>query len=1019
VRQGRHGTNTHVHKKRGLVVIDSISMKRLALKSSVATFAALAAFGVMTPAMAQTAAAGQGDEETLEDIVVTGSRIARPNLESAAPVTVVGAEAIKEAGVNKIEDLFNQLPQVFTAQSSGVSNGANGTATVDLRNLGANRTLVLLDGRRLMPGAVTGNSAADLNFIPAALIQRVDILTGGASSTYGADAVAGVVNFTMNRKFEGVRIDANYNFYQHNNNNELARDIVNRRFTAPEGSVTHGGSFDATMIIGTGVNDGAGNVVAYVGYRKDSAITQDAYDYSVCTLNPQAASASNPNTAACGGSGTPAFTRLGGFTIPSLGASPGGYSVLASGITPYSALRDAYNFAPLNYYRRPSTRYTAGVFADYEINEHFKPFIDAQFMDYSTNAQIAPSGAFYSGRSVNCNNPFLLANNTLATAVCGTDINTNANRTILIGKRNVEGGPRFNEIGFNQFRLLAGVKGDITEAWKYEVSLQTGQVNYAATYRNDVSNARIDRALQVVNVNGVPTCRSVIDGSDPSCVPYNVFGAGTVTAAAANYIAIPLVLTGETKQTIVSGFVTGDLGKAGIQSPWAENGVAVVLGAEYRKESLSTQPDLAYINNDGAGQGGPTLPISGSYTVRDIFGEMSIPLASDAPFAHNLEIGLGYRYSTYKADGQSTSRSTWKITADWAPIEDFRLRGSFNRANRAPNIADLFTTPGLGLWSGSDPCVGAAPTATQAQCALTGLPANLYGTLAPNTAQQYNQVVGGNTAVEPEKVDTWTLGVVIEPKSILPNFNMTVDYFNIKVTDAIGVIGSQIVINQCIATGNPDFCSKIRRAPASTGPAAGSLWLDDSGFIDDSITNTGGVKTSGVDVAMQYRFDINDESSLSLTFAGTWLDKFVTQPFTGGFDYDCAGFYGTQCATTLPTWRHSFRVRYDTPWPVAVSLTWRYISSVKQDTSSTDPDLAGGVTLFDEELPSFNYFDLNFQFPVTEKLNLGLGIRNLFDKDPPLITQPNLPGTIGNGNTIVGTYDYLGRYIFMNATIDF
>ncbi|OYU74456.1 MAG: TonB-dependent receptor, partial [Alphaproteobacteria bacterium PA3] len=507
------------------------------------------------------------------------------------------SEAIKEFGATKIEDLTNALPQVFAGQNSGVSNGADGTATIDLRGLGASRTVVLIDGRRLMPGGVGGGAGADLNFIPAALVSGVEVLTGGASATYGADAVAGVVNFKMNRGFRGVRLDAQYGFYQHNNNGAL-RDTVNAsgRVTAPEGNVTTGEAYDATLAIGAGFDDDRGNVVAYAGYRHESAITQDKYDYSICTLNQNAGG----DGFACGGSGTPQRARFGGFsaanrTLAGLPASSAFTLLDNNSLRAYASGTDAYNFGPANYYRRPSERYTAGAFAEYEISDNFKPYMDVMFMDYSTDAQIAPSGAFYGPRTVNCDNPLLLANPTLATAACGAAKGTATNATILIGKRNTEGGNRYNDIGFNQFRIVTGMKGDIAEGWAYDVSAQMGQIKVANTYRNDVSSARINKALQVVSVGGVATCKSVVDGSDPSCVPYNVFNAGGISSAAAGYIGIPLVLTGTTKEKIFAGQVTGDLGTFGLQSPLSGEAVKVALGIENRTESLATQPDLAYI----------------------------------------------------------------------------------------------------------------------------------------------------------------------------------------------------------------------------------------------------------------------------------------------------------------------------------------------------------------------------------------------------------------------------------------
>jgi iron complex outermembrane recepter protein len=929
---------------------------------------------------------------------------------------------------------------------------------------------VLIDGRRLAPGGIGGSAAADLNFIPSALISNIQILTGGASSTYGADAVAGVVNFVMNRKFEGVRVDVNYNFFQHGNgsnntkfvntnNDSDLRSVINKRFNTPNGSTVDGGSLDGNLVFGAALGDGRGHVTAYAGFRQDQAITEDSRDYSTCTLNPDpnpAVTGVSGKTLACGGSGTPALTRFGNLVDPSkvrtqatdpdtmalLFDPDTGLPVLkpvavlgSRSITTGNTLRpfvtsDQFNFAPLNYYRRPSTRYSLGAFADYEINEHFTPYMDVMFMDYSTKAQIAPSGAFFGPRSVNCDNPLLLASPAIASAVCvvagktlgaatTSVLNTPTKVTVNIGKRNVEGGGRFNDIGFNQFRIVAGLKGDISDAWSYDVYAQFGQVGFASVYRNDVSDTRIDRALNVVNVGGVPTCQSVVDGTDPSCVPYNVFALGGVTQAAVNYISIPLVLTGKTRETLVSGYFSGDLGKMGLKSPFAESGPQLVLGAEYRKEDLATQPDLSYINGDGAGQGGPTLPIIGQYDVKDFFTELSLPLVQEKPFFNSLQVDLGYRYSTYNNGSKKTNASTYKIELGWSPIEDVKFRGSINRAVRAANIGELFANRSIGLFNGSDPCAGTAPEATAAQCANTGLAPSRYGTIESNSAGQYNSLSGGNLSLKPEKADTWTLGVVLQPKNFLPNFSLTVDYFNIKIADAINTVGAQVILDQCVATGNPFVCGKIKRSNAAG--AEGSLWLDSSGFIEDDTTNTGSVKTSGIDVAMNYKLDIGDTSSVGFKLDGTYLNKYITQPITNGFDYDCAGFYGLTCLTPSPKWRHSFRVKFNPAWPVNIAVTWRYVGGVKLDRTSADKDLSNKVipAPSDAKIGSQNYFDLAVGVPVSDKLNFRIGVRNILDRDPPIISQGSLPATIGNGNTIVGTYDYLGRNMFMNLTADF
>ncbi len=376
------------------------SMRERLLASSMICGAAL--LGLSSQAAAQTAS------EEVSEVVVTGTRIPSPNLESVSPVTAVSAAEIKATGVTRVEDMINSLPQAFAAQGSALSNGSTGTATISLRGLGATRTQVLIDGRRLMPGTpntLGGALAADINFIPSALIQRVDVLTGGASAVYGADAVGGVVNFIMMRNFEGVRIDAQYGLYQHDNGNDVASSVsaaasraANPEFFAlPKDNVRDGEMSQVTMVLGVNSPDGKGNVTAYAGYRHVEPILQGNRDFSSCTLNSGAAF--GPNS--CGGSGTAFPARVGGF-VTDITSS-------AQQFRPRVATRDVYNFGPSNYYQRPDDRYVLGAFGEYEITDWAKAYMDVMFMDDTSTYQIAPGGIFAGNFSINCANPLLSA----------------------------------------------------------------------------------------------------------------------------------------------------------------------------------------------------------------------------------------------------------------------------------------------------------------------------------------------------------------------------------------------------------------------------------------------------------------------------------------------------------------------------------------------------------------------------------------------------------------------------------
>ncbi|MEA3079524.1 MAG: hypothetical protein QOF05_932, partial [Sphingomonadales bacterium] len=497
--------------------------------------------------------------QTSNDIIVTGTRIPQPNLTSAAPVTVVTNQDVKLSGSTRIEDVLNQLPSVVASQASGVSNGATGTATVDLRGLGSKRTLVLINGRRLVPGDPNSTSqAADLNFIPGALIKRVDVLTGGASSVYGADAVAGVVNFIMDTGFTGVRFDSQYSFYQHNNNcpavptsaanGGTVCGLLNARaatltgYSYPKGSVADGGAFDGTMSVGAAFDDNRGHAMAYFGYRKVNAILQQRRDYSACgiqdTKTTTSGSGINHNQV-CGGSLTSVpgnvvlFSTYTNTPVPFVTSTVAGLG--AGTLTPFAA-GPRFNFNPTNYYQRPDERYTAGAFADYEISKAVHPYMEFMFMNDHTLAQIAPSGDFGNTLSLNCDNPLMSA--AQRSVVCGPAnviIGTASGFPVAAGasyggalgfpagtppqtffdsrgntynegffqllRRNVEGGPRISDLSHNEWRGVLGTRGELDKAWSYDAYFQYGHTDYTQVYRNEFSVSRLNNALNVVNVD--------------------------------------------------------------------------------------------------------------------------------------------------------------------------------------------------------------------------------------------------------------------------------------------------------------------------------------------------------------------------------------------------------------------------------------------------------------------------------------------------------------------------------------
>ncbi|MBL8514713.1 MAG: TonB-dependent receptor plug domain-containing protein, partial [Betaproteobacteria bacterium] len=572
-------------------------------------------------AQAQQAApaAQKPDEQKVEKVEVTGSRLPAINVEGASPVTVIDAATIKTDGVRSVENLLNNLPQVFADQGATISNGASGTATVNLRGQGITRTLVLVNGRRLPIGSPrAGATAADLNQIAAPLIKRVEVLTGGAAAVYGSDAVAGVVNFIMNNKFEGVQVEANQSFYNHSQQNQQGiADIVAGRaatnpsqFQVPGDKSADGKIYDANLLMGANFANGKGNATVYFGYKKEDALLQAERDFSACSTG-STATAFN-----CGGSSTSFPGRvldLNTFASFTTANAQGG-------VRPFNAALDQYNFAPTNFFQRPSERYSFSAYANYDVLPKLNLYSEFSFHDDHTVAQIAPSGLFFGGTTFNIafENPLLSTawRNALGLTKPG-DVTP-----VWIGRRNVEGGGRQDDIRHTSFRTVIGAKGEFANAWTYDLAMQTSKVIYQETYLNDFSTSRGQRAIDVVaGPGGAPACRSAVNGSDPNCVPYNIWTLGGLTPAALNYVATPGFQKGSTDQTIAGGSISGDLTDYGLKLPGAATGISVAFGVEQRTEKLQLDTDVAFTTGDLSGQGGPVIGVQGKYTVKDIYGE--------------------------------------------------------------------------------------------------------------------------------------------------------------------------------------------------------------------------------------------------------------------------------------------------------------------------------------------------------------------------------------------------------------
>ncbi|TKD49981.1 TonB-dependent receptor domain-containing protein [Sphingomonas baiyangensis] len=1022
-------------------------IRKMLLGSSV-----LVAVGAMAPAMAQEVPAGaapiaEPQATEAEEITVTGSRIRSPNLESVSPVIQVSAAEFAQRGTVRAEDLLNQLPNVFAAQGAANSNEATGTAQVDLRGLSPSRTLVLVNGRRLPYGSPK-NIPSDVNQVPTVLIQSVDVLTGGASAAYGSDAIAGVVNFRLQENFEGLRLQGNISAFQHTNDRDELRDLVsgfNDRFPGQyllaDESVWNGFSQDYSIAVGTNFEEGRGNVTAYASYRNVEPILQKDYDYSACALG---ATGPGGSQFTCSGSANNAPANLtNAGRLPGL---PTSFRVSDNQFVPGTA---TYNFAPANYYQRPDERYMLGAMAHYELTRHFTPYVEAHFMDDRSIAQIAPgnnnggitvNSTGISG--INCDNPFLSAQQ--AAYLCtsnglslGSTYDAQGNYIapesiatgVLVARRNVEGGNRQDDIRHTTYRIVVGTKGELFGPFRYDLYGQYANVGYRSRFTGDANRPRTANAFYAVRDQrqGSSTFGQIVckinadanpDNNDANCAPLDYFGP-QASQEAVDYIAEFKSITGDTSLTNIVLSIDGNLADYGIVSPFATTGVGVAFGLEYRKNTVEYLPDEIYQN-----AASPEIPISGSTVAKEAFFEINVPVVEDRPFFELLSLEGAYRYSDYDT---GFTADAWKVGGTWSPVPSLRIRSSYQRAVRAPNVIELFS--GQSLFeveltenaNGSfDPCSGATPFASFEACARTGVTAAQYGNIVDNPAGQFNSLIGGNPDLDPEVADTFSVGAVFRP-DFVPSLTVSIDYFDINVKGLVGSVNPNLSLVNCLNNGDPFFCNLIQRNPGS-----GSLFQGEAGFFRRFNVNTGSLRTSGIDVAIDYRTDLGgifggDPGSLAFNLQGTYLGSFETTPLPNSTDaeiYECKGLYGGLCGRPRPEWRHRFTTTWQSPFGFDLALAWRHVSSVSISQTSSQPVLNGSFSEVNRTLGSRDYFDLSAAYRVRQDFTIRLGVNNLFDKDPPLTTSAAIEDG-GNGNTYPQFYDAAGRYVFLNASIDF
>lgn len=973
-------------------------------KASLLTGTIMAGAMMAAPLAAQTTATNNTDDLTDQEpalqaapdeaedlIVVTGSRIARRNVETAAPIAVVNDEEFKLSGTVNVENVINTLPQVIPGTTSFSNNPGNGAATLNLRGLGANRTLVLVNGRRYLSYDV--NQIVDLNTIPSFLLDSVDVVTGGASAVYGSDALAGVVNFRL-RKVDGVELGGQYNLTERGD----------------------GARYEVHGAIGTSLADGRGNATVFAEYFNRKPIFQGDRGFSAVALNGE----NNAGTLVAGGSSLPPETRLTyQGNAPAAARRAAGFGANNLGIfgtpgqlRPYVTPGDLYNYAPVNYLQLPQERYLIGGYADLDVGGGNTFYTEVTFVNNRVASELAATPILVNvglplDRIGQFLSPAQLAGfRALDAAETGAQANDGV-VNVQVRRRLLEAGGRNNLDERNAFRVLGGVTGPITDYLNYDVYYQFARTRNFQTQQGNASTSQF--------IDG-------LTGNLGVAVPINIFGANTLTPTQVDAFRVQAQNGESSTLQVTSAVISGTFGDFAIGQ--YSDPIGFALGTEYRKVSAEFTPDQFLASGDvqGFNAGQPT---SGSYDVKEVFAELNVPLEFGSA---RVELTGAARYSDYSLENVGDV-FTYAGGIEVAPIPDVILRGQYQRAIRAPNIAELFQGLAVNFPGAADPCAAtgnAGNAAIRQLCIANGVPAaNLFQGV-PSLVQPDSQIqtqFGGNPNLQEETSTSYTFGVVLQP-SFLPGLTVTADYFNIEIEDAISTPSLNTLFGLCFeqsADINSPQCQRfagLRDANGAFTRVSPPLQLSQ---------NIAELGVSGIDLEVNYGLDLpfsvftdTGEQRLDLSFLGTWTDEsfFVPDATNPSNVTECAGFFGGSCGSPTPEYKWTSRASF-IDGPVTTSLRWRHLDGVDEEANVT------------ESIDSYDLIDLTFSFAASERFVVNFGVNNLFDTLPDTpILDSNLRVTndvnsllLGfnqeQANTYPSTYDVLGRDFFISASYRF
>ena len=944
--------------------------------------------GAAAAISAPTFAADEGVEE-VERIQVTGSRIQRAEMEGANPVQIITREDLVATGITNIGDILQEIPSVAGAgTNTAINNGGSGAVRVSLRGLGSARTLVLLNGRRMVASGTGANSSVDLSTIPTAIVKRIEVLKDGASAIYGSDAIAGVVNIITRDDFEGFESNIMYDVSTQEGDGETK-------------------SLDFTV----GFSSDKGNAVVSAYYTQQGAQWSGDRDWSAYEFDmdfdgeiSKGGSSAPPwgryngIDGSVGGEDCGSFTHGAGSgpgqSDPSDFSNPGGYDCWDWG-------KDTYNYAPANYHLTPQERY--GMFASgrYEFNDNVNFFTELSFSRRQSDTKLAPLPlaplAFF-GYSA----PYS-ADNYYNEQFGPKDKNGDSVDIADWRRRMVETGGRDTSYRIDTVRAVIGFEGQLTDDWAYEVSYIYGSNDSATNGAGGVNFEKVATAVgpSFMNDDGAIVCGTV-DDPIAGCTSLNVFGTPETDTAISqemmDYITFDAHDLGSNEQQIISLSVFGDA----FELPAGSVGVA--FGVEHREEKGADFPDALIAL--GITSGSSRLPTEGGYTVDEAYLEANFPILSDMAFAKVLEVDVAIRYSDYDTFGDTTNG---KLGLRWMPVDGLMFRSTVSTAFRAPSTGALFAGSSDNSPTVEDPCAN-NPTAF---CIADGVPAAGFEPIG----DQLSSTRGGSTEIQPEEADILTLGVVYSP-DFIDGLSLTVDYWDIELTNAISTIGEQLILTKCAQTGV--FCDKITRYVSSDGALYGN-----SKDIDDRTTNVGGVDSSGLDFNINYTTEIasgtlrvNLDTTYYATYDVTQADDSIVE-HAGNYLDDSSG------DGNFPEIKSNLNVSYAMDdWSVAYAI--RYMASVEESVGfaeSEDWSLAefssdfraeavdGGWNVF-RDVDSSIIHDARFTYYM-DNLTATVGIDNLFDKAPPFMASGF------NDNTDPRSYNTTGRHAYISLGVKF